>query len=108
MITDPQGNPLARRELLRRIGRLEQVAGIEPFAFDDGPSRGVRALRFRTGGGSPSTCFPTAVWTWASPSRRARRWPGSPRTASSPRPSTNQEGEGWLKLSPGVSSSPAA
>jgi len=51
MITDSQGNPLTRRELLRRIGRLEQVAGIEPFLFDDGPSRGVRAFRFRTGSG---------------------------------------------------------
>ena len=51
MITDSQGDPLTRRELLRRIGRLEQVAGIEPFIFDDGPSRGVRAFRFRTGSG---------------------------------------------------------
>ena len=41
MITDPSGNPMTRRELLRRIGRLEQVAGIEPFVFDDGPARGV-------------------------------------------------------------------
>ena len=46
MITDSQGDPLTRRELLRRIGRLEQVAGIEPFVFDAGPSRGVRAFRF--------------------------------------------------------------
>jgi hypothetical protein len=51
MITDSQGDPLTRRELLRRIGRLEQVAGIEPYVFDDGPSRGVRAFRFRTGSG---------------------------------------------------------
>lgn len=51
MITDYQGDALTRGELLRRIGRLEQVAGIEPFVFDDGPSRGVRAFRFRTGSG---------------------------------------------------------
>jgi hypothetical protein len=51
MITDPSGNPLRRRELLRRIGRLVQVAGIEPFVLDDGPARGVRACRFRTGSG---------------------------------------------------------
>ena len=51
MITDPSGNSLTRRDLLRRVGRLEQVAGIEPFVFDDGPARGVRAFRFRTGGG---------------------------------------------------------
>ena len=45
------GRPLTRRELRRRVGRPEQVAGITPMAFDDGPARGTRAQRFRTGGG---------------------------------------------------------
>jgi hypothetical protein len=45
------GRALTRRELRRRVGRTEQVAGITPLAFDDGPARGTRALRFRTGGG---------------------------------------------------------
>jgi hypothetical protein len=45
------GRDLSDEELRRRVGRLGQVAGIEPFVFDDGPARGVRALRFRTGGG---------------------------------------------------------
>lgn len=44
------GQDLSDEELRRRVGRLGQVAGIEPFVFDDGPARGVRALRFRTGG----------------------------------------------------------
>jgi len=43
--------PLTRRELRRWVGRVEQVAGITPLVFDDGPARGVRVLRFRTGGG---------------------------------------------------------
>jgi hypothetical protein len=30
---------------------LDQAFGIEPFVFDDGPARGVRALRVRTGSG---------------------------------------------------------
>src|SRR3712207_6699745 len=47
---DLYGKALAPRELCRRIGRLGQMAGIEPFVFDEGPARGVRALRFRTGG----------------------------------------------------------
>jgi hypothetical protein len=47
---DLYGKALAPRELGRRVGRLGQVAGIEPFVFDEGPARGVRALRFRTGG----------------------------------------------------------
>ncbi|HEY6713615.1 MAG TPA: aldose 1-epimerase family protein [Rubrobacter sp.] len=41
---------LARQQLYQRVGRLEQVAGIQPFVFDDGPARGVSALRLRTGG----------------------------------------------------------
>ena len=44
------GRDLTGGELRRRVGRLGQVAGIEPFVFDDGPARGVRALRFRAGG----------------------------------------------------------
>jgi hypothetical protein len=48
---DLYGKALAPRELRRRVGRLGQVAGIEPFIFEEGPARGVRALRFRTGGG---------------------------------------------------------
>ena len=51
MIINSQGDPMTRRELLSRRGRLEQVAEIEPFVFDDGPSHGVRAFRFRPGSG---------------------------------------------------------
>jgi len=47
---DFYGKALTPRELRRRVGRLEQVAGIEPFVFDEGLARGVRALRIRTGG----------------------------------------------------------
>jgi hypothetical protein len=45
------GKSLAPPEVRRRVGELGQVAGIEPFVFQEGPARGVRALRFRTGGG---------------------------------------------------------
>jgi hypothetical protein len=48
---DLYGKALGPRQLHRRVGRLEQVAGIEPFVLDEGSARGVRALRFRTGGG---------------------------------------------------------
>lgn len=40
-----------RRELLRRVGRLEQVAGVRLVSLADGPGRGVRVLEFRTGTG---------------------------------------------------------
>ena len=101
MITNPSGEPLTRRELLRRIGRLEQVAGIEPFVFDDGPTRGVRAFRFRTGSGlsfdvisdrGMDLSFAEHEGTplaWLSPNGVVAPWFHEP------------EGEGWLRSFPG-------
>src|SRR5918997_2709326 len=40
-----------REELMQRIGRLEQVAGVRLVEHDDGAERGVRVLEFRTGSG---------------------------------------------------------
>lgn len=42
---------LTRGDLLRRIGRLEQVAGVRLATLADGSERGVRVLEFRTGTG---------------------------------------------------------
>jgi len=41
----------SRAELLRRIGHLYQVGGVQLHSSEDGPSRGVRHLEFRTGTG---------------------------------------------------------
>jgi hypothetical protein len=45
------GKALTRRELMRRVGRLEQVAGVRLVTLGDGIERGVRVLEFRTGTG---------------------------------------------------------
>ena len=45
------GRTLPRAELLRRIGRLDQVAGVRLVTLGDGMGRGVRLLEFRTGTG---------------------------------------------------------
>src|SRR6266581_2400656 len=42
---------MTRRELMRRVGRLEQVAGVRLVSLGDGVERGVRVLEFRTGTG---------------------------------------------------------
>jgi len=42
---------LSRDELLRRVGRLEQAAGVRLVTLGDGLGRGVRLLEFRTGTG---------------------------------------------------------
>jgi len=45
------GKALTRRELMRRVGRLDQVAGVRLVTLGDGIERGVRVLEFRTGTG---------------------------------------------------------
>ncbi len=41
----------SRDELLRRVGHISQVGGVQVLTADDGPARGVRLLQFRTGTG---------------------------------------------------------
>ena len=45
------GRTYSRADLLRRLGRLDQVAGVRLVTLADGVERGVRALEFRTGSG---------------------------------------------------------
>ena len=42
---------LSRRELARRMSRLDAVAGVRLVTLGDGAERGVRVLEFRTGSG---------------------------------------------------------
>jgi hypothetical protein len=45
------GAEISRQELLRRVGNLDQVAGVRSVTLGDGAERGVRILEFRTGSG---------------------------------------------------------
>jgi hypothetical protein len=45
------GREYSRIELLRRVGRLDQVAWVREVTLGDGQGRGVRVLEFRTGSG---------------------------------------------------------
>ena len=45
------GQRYSRAELSRRVGRLEQAAGVRLVTLGDGVERGVRLLEFRTGTG---------------------------------------------------------
>jgi hypothetical protein len=45
------GRSYSRSDLLRRVGRLEQIAGVRLVTLDDGLGRGVRLIEFRTGSG---------------------------------------------------------
>ena len=50
-MTELWGKTYGRRDLRRRVGRLEQVAGVRLVTLGDGSERGVRLLEFRTGSG---------------------------------------------------------
>jgi hypothetical protein len=45
------GQSLTRRELARHVGDGSQAFGLDLVTYADGPERGLRALRLRTGGG---------------------------------------------------------
>ncbi|MEO8397326.1 MAG: DUF4432 family protein, partial [Chloroflexota bacterium] len=45
------GKEYTRANLMRRIGHLSQVGGVKLITDEDGSSRGVRSLEFRTGTG---------------------------------------------------------
>lgn len=45
------GKHYTRAELMRRVGHISQIGGVQLLASEDGVSRGVRYLEFRTGTG---------------------------------------------------------
>src|SRR5215210_2848 len=52
------GQELTKRELLRRVGSLDQVAGTRRLRYEEGPEDGVGAVDVRTGGGLRYTVLP--------------------------------------------------
>jgi hypothetical protein len=44
-------NNYSKYELMRRVGSLAQVGGVQLFSYEEGHGRGVRGLEFRTGSG---------------------------------------------------------
>ena len=52
------GRRYSRAELLERVGRLEQIGGIEPCVLAGGLAAGVRALHVRSGSGLAFTVLP--------------------------------------------------
>jgi hypothetical protein len=50
-VPELHGTSYSRGDLSRRVGRLEQAAGVRLVTLGDGVERGVRVLEFRTGTG---------------------------------------------------------
>jgi hypothetical protein len=55
-----------REDLLRRVGRLEQVAGVRLVTLGDGAERSVRVLEFRTGTGFAFDVVVDRAFGWLS------------------------------------------
>ncbi len=77
------GNALTRQELMRRVGRISQAAGIRRTMLLDGVEKGVESIEIRSGSGFNIAVLPTrgmkvahAEWrgaplAWVSPSAAA-------------------------------------
>jgi hypothetical protein len=91
------GRSLTGRELLRRVGRLDQVAGIEPLVLDDGTARGVRALRVRTGSGLSFTVLADRGMDLAAAEYRGVPLAWLSHTGDVAASFREMQGEGWLR-----------
>lgn len=95
------GSRYDRAGLMRRIGRLEQVAGVRLVTASDGIERGVRLLEFRTGAGFTFDVIVDRAFDigrcemngtpfgWMSPTGISGPWFSEP------------EGMGWFRSFPG-------
>lgn len=52
------GREYTRHDLLQRVGRIEQIGGVEAAVLDEGPARGTRVLRFSSASGLCATVLP--------------------------------------------------
>jgi Domain of unknown function (DUF4432) len=91
------GRFITARELRRRIGRLDQVADIEPLVLDDGPARGVRALRVGTGSGLSFTILPDRGMDLGAAEHRGVPLAWLLHTGVVAPTFREPEGEGWLR-----------
>lgn len=53
------GREWKRREIEARVGRIEQIGGIERYTLGEGPEAGVEMIRIRTGAGLSYSVSPT-------------------------------------------------
>lgn len=49
---------LDKKEILRRVGKMDQIAGMRRYLLQEGNERGVEAIDFRTGSGLDFTVLP--------------------------------------------------
>jgi len=92
------GQPISRRDLMARVGRIEQIGGVRRVRLAEGPGAGVELAEFRTGTGfdfavalSRGMDIPEASWRGQS-----LCWHGAPGLAAPQ--AYDPEGLEWLRL----------
>lgn len=95
------GRYFTRDELLRKVGRIEQIGGVQPLTLAEGREQGVRALQLRTGTGLSLTVAVDRALDIV-----AAEWQGRSLCWQSPggaaHPSYYEPaGLGWLRTFPG-------
>lgn len=91
------GQSFGREEVLRRVGDMRQICGIDLVELSEGKERGTRAAVFRTGSGFEFTALPDRSLDIAEAS-----WCGTPISWTSPTGRTapsfyDSEGLEWLR-----------
>jgi len=91
------GREWTKRELLERVGDLQQIAGAESFTYNDGVRNDVKAARVRSGGGLDYTVLLSRGMDIAQAS-----WNGIPfawvsATGAGHPHAFDSEGRGWLR-----------
>jgi galactose mutarotase-like enzyme len=91
------GRDWTKRELLARVGDLDQIAGVESFTYNDGVRDGVRAVRVRSGGGLEITVLPSRGMDIAQASFNGVPLAWVSATGAAHPHAFQPEGRGWLR-----------
>ena len=100
------GKTYSKRELLRRVGDIRQVAQVEPFELCEGGERGVRAVRMYNAGGLEVTVVPDRGMALTNLYYQGIPLPFLSAAGTVHPAFTETQGAGWLRSWPGGFSTP--
>ena len=87
---------MTKRELLRRIGSVEQVGGVRDYTFNDGRQKGVRAIEINTGK-LRFTILPDRCMDIAQADFRGDSFAWISKTGITSHEYYEKDGDGWLR-----------
>jgi hypothetical protein len=100
------GKPYTRRELLRRVGDIRQVAMVEPYELVEGGERGVRAVRIHNASGLEMVVVPDRGMALTQLNFQGVPLPFISNVGTLNPAYSEPSGAGWLRTWPGGFSTP--